>query len=221
MHPRRCWQWGLLLLALLVLLVGCGGGQSHTPTASPTRPQATATATLSSATATPGVARVPYPWQMDQINTGLSTVYRPHDRAVWHELQADFWTFWVWAGYQPPTSFPFLPSAAEIPQFAATPAFASQLATYVQQIQANGRLTSYTGPQLIQSLHTCTPDGLQCQVGYALGVTVKTVFDATTGAVQARTADPTFYVSVAVEQDYNQRVMQWQLATLTITESVG
>ena len=213
---KRWFSLGLFL-SLFVALAACGG---HSTVHLPPAPTATSTGlTLAAPTATPDKTRIPYPWPMKQHQVPLSTnvVWVPTDARVYQELEKDFLTFWTWSGQAGPASFPFLPDSTQI-TLLATPDFSGQLQNYVAQVQSSGQVTAYLSAARtpIQTLKSCTQDGLQCQCNYVFSSTTKTVYDTNTGNVHTQTAN--LQVVVSADQSYNREMQRWQLSNITIQE---
>lgn len=210
------------LAVLIVLLASCGSQQNTRQRASSTAtPAASATP---AATATPAMTRVPYPWQMDQSSDPvLGVVWKPDDPAVKAEMEADFLVFWRWSGHEKPLHFPYAPDPAQI-AWLSTAQYAGQLQAYVAAIQSSQQLITYQevqplpGGEPIQTLQTCTQDGLRCKLGYSFSSVVKTTYNSQTGALVAQTTQTNLGLVVILTQVYSQERQRWQIDALQLKE---
>lgn len=219
LHARA--RLGRLALGLAIfLLVGCGGQTPPKPTQAVT-PSVPAASPTAIPTPPENVKRVSYPWPMKhQIDPqfGINR-WLPTNPAVYQEMEADFLTYWSWAGYSGPSSFPFSPDPAQI-VLLATSDLSSQLQAYAQQISSSGQVVSYLNPdnfidgQPPQTVQGCTQDGLQCRVEYAFAGATETTLNAQTGTVLSRVSN--VIILVHTEQIYSKELGRWQLNTLQL-----
>ena len=222
----RGWIPGLILLGLM--LAGCGSGSTTTtggPT--PTHERPPVASPTQAATATPSIARVPYPWPMDQKSDPITgaTSWKPAQSvlpALTAEMEADFLVYWAWSGQDGQEHFPFSPDPTQISTL-ATASYAGDLQSYVQQVQQTQQVTAYqNATNLINgkppfSVQSCTQDGLQCQDGVILAGTTKTIYDTKTGAITEQTANVNVIIMVTLV--YNQGMQRWQLNALQLQTS--
>jgi hypothetical protein len=213
--PQRALGVFSVLVLLTLSLSGCETQSAVTVPASPTATPTLPTVRFAAPIGTPGAL---YPWAMQhQVDpTTGQTIWVPVDAGIEHFMQEDFLRYWVWSGQAGVVNFPFVPDAAQIPQL-ATPTFAGHLQQYVEQMRSSGRLTIYNTNRFLarQLFQGCTPDGLQCQVNYDLGLAARDVYNNQTGDPVEPLTD--VYVLAVTTQVYDEHLQVWQLSALFLS----